>query len=147
MTRSTFFNRHLIVFVVASILTAVLIGNLITGTSGTSILLRLFLILSTQTMITIFFFANVRKRNKQNQEQQNERSKDIAQETKSNWWKDGLFFGGFLYLSLTIILPLVFATEYDIYIFLNTLPVTIIAGLFFGLGMKLIDGKKESNKR
>ena len=124
------------------ILTAVLIGNLITGTSGMSILTRLFLILTTQTIVTIYFFSYWRKKNKRIQEQQNEQSKDPKEESKYNWWQTGFFVGGFLYLSLNITLPIIFAIEYDIYVFLNSLPIALIAGLFIGFGIKLINRKK-----
>lgn len=136
VTRKKIFSRQILIFAAATILTAALVGVIL---KEISVLLRLILILVSQVIVTIFFLSYANKRNKEKREQAIEQK---TRNTRHDWWKHGLFFGGFLYISLNIILPLVLATEYDISIFLNSLPVALIAGLFFGLGMKMISRNK-----
>lgn len=71
----------------------------------------------------------------------------ILTQTDFKWWYVGLRWGLFMYVFMTIFLPLIDGEGITQKKLLTGIPVWTIAGLSFGLAMKVIGGKKNSAQR
>lgn len=64
---------------------------------------------------------------------------------KVNWLRMGLLWGTFMFIVMTLLMPLITGTEYSLTLILVNLPIWAIGGLTFGYVMKLWMGKKIRN--
>lgn len=63
------------------------------------------------------------------------------------WLKQGLSFGSFMYVAMTIVIPYLSKEEITSKDLLIGIPVWLIAGLCFGFTMKLVTNKKGSQAK
>lgn len=61
---------------------------------------------------------------------------------KMQWVKMGLLWGTFMYIVMTLLLPPIIGSSYELVNFLIGIPIWLIAGLIFGYVMKWWMGKK-----
>lgn len=70
---------------------------------------------------------------------------EAIEHKKVNWLKTGLVWGAFMFITMTLLMPLITGTEYDLTIILINLPIWTIGGVAFGYTMKWWMGKRLKN--
>jgi len=70
---------------------------------------------------------------------------EAIEHKKVNWLKIGLLWGTFMFITMTLLMPVIIGTEYNLSIILINLPIWTIGGLAFGYTMKWWMGKRLKN--